>query len=100
MSNSLEVVACETILQSLLSRMANGNDPWDSVAGSPSRTLPVMITFQDIENGRAVSTLWKREIDNSPEYAYLRLAKWDYDSYTDGRWFIKDGYQAYQFNVN
>lgn len=100
MSNSLEVVACETILQNLLTRMSNGNDPWDQVACSPSYTPPATITFQDIENARAVSSTWKREIDNSPEYACLRLAKWDYDSYTECHWIPKDEYQSYRFNVN
>ena len=52
MSNSLKVIACETILQDLLQRMADGPNPWESVGSSTTQcwSLPLVITFQDVEN--------------------------------------------------
>lgn len=102
MSNSLEVIACETILQDLLQRMADGPNPWESVGSCTGHSWspPPVITFQDAENARAVSKIWRREIDSSTEYACLRLAKWDYDSYTGGHWTSRDEFQAVGFNVN
>lgn len=102
MSDSLEVIACETVLHGLLQRMANGPDPWDLVECSTSRfrSTPAVITFQDVENARAVSKLWKREIDGSSEYACLRLAKWDYDTYPGQHWTSKKEYESCSFNEN
>ena len=34
MGDSFEVVACETILQDLLKRMADGPNPWDHIGSS------------------------------------------------------------------
>lgn len=102
MGDSFEVIACETVLQDLLQRMADGPDPWDHIGSSTTQcwTPPSVITFEDVENARAVSKLWKREIDSSPEYACLRLAKWDYVSYSGRHWTPKDEYEAYRFNLN
>lgn len=102
MSNTFEVVACETILQDLLWRMVDGPDLWESVCVSTTQSCspPVVITFEDVENARDVSKLWRREIDNSTEYACLRLAKWDYDSYSEGQWTPKKDLEAFRFNVN
>ena len=62
--------------------MANGLDPWDLVGCSETHTwTQAVITIQDVENACAVSKLWKSEIDDCLEYAFLRLAKWDYKSY-------------------
>ena len=47
-----------------------------------------------------MSKLWKREIDSSPEYACLRLAKWNYVLYSGRHWTPKDEYEAYRFNLN
>ena len=81
---------------------ADGPDPWDHIGSSTIQcwTPPSVITFEDVENARAVSKLWKREIDSSPEYACLRLAKWDYVSYSGRHWTPKDEYEAYRFNLN
>ena len=87
MSNSLEVIACEIVLQNLLHRMANGPDFWDSVGYNGTRCWNPLaeITIEDVEHAHAMSKLWKCEIDHSFEYACLRLAKWDYDSYSEGQ---------------
>ena len=64
MSNSFEVIACETILQDLLQRMANGPNLSQTLDASRTQcwTPPLVITFQDVENARAVSKLWKRRL--------------------------------------
>ena len=102
MGDSFEVVACETILQDLLKRMADGPNPWDHIGSSATQgwTPLAVITFEDVENARAVSKRWNREIDNSPEYACLRLARWDYFSYEGRHWSPKDEYEVNRFNIN
>ena len=102
MGDSFEVIACETVLHDLLQWMADGPNPWDHTGSSTTQcwTLPSVITFEDVENAHDVTKFWKHEIDSSPEYACLRLVKWDYVSYPGRHWIPKDEYEAYRFNLN
>lgn len=97
---SAEVVACHGVLQRLLSEVANGPDPWDIAFSDQSWESPSLCTFEDVDRARAVCKLWKATVDASPEYAVIRLARYEYAQVSDDSWEVKAEYEASRFNMS
>ncbi|KAG0569174.1 hypothetical protein KC19_6G070900 [Ceratodon purpureus] len=96
---SMEAIACEGVLQNVLKQMARGWDPWELLHDDRTRWWkpPTSCTFEDVKNVRAVSKLWRDHVDGSPEYAIIRLVRWDYDQEEGVPWISKEEYLAYMF---
>ena len=97
---SVEVIACHGVLQSLLSEVARGPDPWDSFSSDQSWEAPRACTFADVDNAREVCKMWRDTIDASPEYATIRLARSDFIQVAAPNWVVKEEYEAYAFNLS
>ena len=97
---SFKIVACHGVLQSLLAKLAQGRDPWDSVFTESSWVTPDVVTFADIDRARSVCKMWKNTMDASPEYATMRLARSDYALVADHNWVTQNEYEASRFNYS
>ena len=84
------------VLANLLKQMVHNNSPWDVDPNNEWNTGTVLVcTIADIENARLASPMWRGVIESSPEWAALRLARWDYANETDVPWLT---YEVYEHN--
>ena len=97
---SYDLVCCHGVLQKLLSEVARGPDPWEGFSPEGSYSPPAVCTFADIDQARAVCKMWKKTVDASPEYATIRLARWDYSQLVGVAWVAKDEYKVQRFNYS
>ena len=91
-----EIVIRDGVLASMLRELMQDNSPWDQDAANfwyDGRH--VVCTIADIENARLTSPMWRATIDSSPEWAALRLARWDYANEVDIPWL---SYEQYEMN--
>lgn len=54
----------------------------------------------DVENAQLASPMWRAVIDASPEFAALRLARYDFASETSPPWLPYEDYELNRFFVN
>ncbi|KAG0574616.1 hypothetical protein KC19_VG276600 [Ceratodon purpureus] len=91
----------EAILQSLLTQLSEGVNPWDLYnPGGEPWSPPVLCTIEDLENVRITCRQWQQIIGRSPEYAALRLARWDYDQERGPQWTTKREWEEFRFHQN
>ena len=93
-----ELIATHGVLQRLLSELANGADPWEAVFSTHFWTPSPLVTIADVDRARAVCKSWKAIVDASPEYATIRLARWDYSQLEGANWVSKAEFETQRFN--
>ncbi|KAG0604035.1 hypothetical protein M758_10G139200 [Ceratodon purpureus] len=95
---SWEMAVCDGPLSELLRQLTQRVDPalefWDG-PGAHQRRTPCVI--QDLENARVASPLWRDIIDNSPEWAMIRLSRWDHSNEVGVVWEPYDDYVMSRF---
>ncbi|KAG0574548.1 hypothetical protein KC19_VG270600 [Ceratodon purpureus] len=73
--------------------------PWDLLPPLLGPATPLkQCTIQDIEAARAASPYWMFVIDVSPEWAAIRLARWDYDCDSSPKWDTCENFEVTRFN--
>ncbi|KAG0596858.1 hypothetical protein M758_UG289800 [Ceratodon purpureus] len=88
-----ESPVCDDVLSKLLQRLTVRPCAWDSdfVPGAPG-SVNMPCTIKDIEMARNASPLWRDIIDDSPEWAAIRLARYDFDNEVGVIW---EAYKPY-----
>ncbi|KAG0573093.1 hypothetical protein KC19_VG148100 [Ceratodon purpureus] len=98
---SWEMAVCDGPLSELLRQLTVRPDPaaefWLGPGAQPRRTAYVI---QDLENARLASPLWRDSIDNSPEWAMIRLARWDHSNEVGHVWLPYDDYVMNHFYLS
>ncbi|KAG0623383.1 hypothetical protein M758_3G170600 [Ceratodon purpureus] len=78
---SWEAVIRDGPLVTMLRQMTVSPSPWDYADFVVPPHLPSpLCSIADIENARGVSPRWRELIDNSAEWAAVRLARYDYSN--------------------
>ncbi|KAG0595359.1 hypothetical protein M758_UG160600 [Ceratodon purpureus] len=95
---SWEIVVCDRVLTELLSRLTRRPNTWDGDWVGAAGEIPHSArVIQDLENARLASPLWRDIIDESPEWAMIRLSRWDYSNELGVVWEPYDDYVVNRF---
>ena len=74
-----EAVVIEDALCPLLRQLTENPSTWDFNESEDSAPLPRQLaSIRDVELARNVCPRWRDVIDNSAQWAAIRLARWDY----------------------
>ena len=98
---SWEIVVCDGVLASLLRQMVTNSAPYVQAAADAWNPGVVHIcTIADIENFRLASPMWRRMVDSTPEWAALRLARWDFANEAGVPWLPYEEYEVNHMRRN
>ncbi|KAG0573227.1 hypothetical protein KC19_VG159900 [Ceratodon purpureus] len=95
---SWEIFFCGDVLTQLLSQLSRRPTAWDEDwNGGEAVTQKTIAVIQDIENFRLASPLWRDIIDDSLEWALIRLSRWDYGNEVGPVWEEYNDYIVNRF---
>lgn len=98
---SWETVVRDGVLKELLRQLTVGPSSWDGMDLPDGAQYPLQLcTFMDIENVRIASPMWRAIIDASPEFAALRLARFDYANEPAPLWETYKQFELHAFFRN
>ncbi|KAG0597411.1 hypothetical protein M758_UG336000 [Ceratodon purpureus] len=93
---SWKMSVCDGVLTQLLTQLTRRPTAWDpDWDGGRAVTRHTTRVIQDIENARMASPLWCDIIDESKEWALIRLSRWDYKN---GIWVVWEEHDDYIVN--
>ena len=95
---TVEMAVCDNIISKMLSQLTRRPSPGEAEwygPGHVSRDFPYVIT--DLENARSASPLCRDIIDESPEWALITLARFDFGNEVEAVWETYNEYIAHNF---
>ena len=98
---SWEEVIRDGVLLTLLRQMRERRDGWEYPGfQAPEDLPPYLCSIRDIESCRNVSKMWRDVIDNSAEWACVRLARHDWSNEVGTPWESFEEYELTRFLQN
>ncbi|KAG0627140.1 hypothetical protein M758_2G176600 [Ceratodon purpureus] len=96
---SWPMIVCDGILTDLLTRLTGRPSNWEANWNGTATggTLHTTSVIADIENARLASPLWRDIIDESQEWAMIRLSRWDYSNEVGVVWEPYEDYVVNRF---
>ncbi|KAG0596381.1 hypothetical protein M758_UG248600 [Ceratodon purpureus] len=96
--SSWEMVVCDNVLSSLLSQLNAEPNAWDREwVGPDAHVSNITRVIQNIENARLASPLWRDIIDDSPEWALIKLSCFDFQNELTPVWEPYENYVVNRF---
>ncbi|KAG0593793.1 hypothetical protein M758_UG019700 [Ceratodon purpureus] len=98
---SWEAVIRDGVLLTMLRQLRQSPSAWDYPGFNAPDDLPqYLCSIKDIDAARHVSPRWKELIENTAEWACIRLARFDYANEVGGKWGTFEEYELNGFLQN